>query len=147
MYEVPTIAISRVGKRIGLADLKPKKKADEEKAERLFKHIEVKELDCFASDDRIKARFQDKWAQALKDVTKFTLCQSFLPNTQQDKAKLGVLSSLMVGRTMRDVLEFQDDAETSKLQTGFNWNVVLGEATQPQNQQYTVNTSHVHQMN
>lgn len=74
LYEIPSLAISRVGKRLHDADLKPKKKADEDRAERLFKHIEVKELECFASDDRIAARFKDKWVEALKDVTKFSIC-------------------------------------------------------------------------
>ena len=41
MYEVPSIAISSVQKRLVEADFNPAKKADEEKMERLFKEIKV----------------------------------------------------------------------------------------------------------
>lgn len=71
LYEVPSIAINTVSKRLNETDLKPKKKGDQEKAERMFKNIVVSEVECFASDDRIKANFKDKWVQSFKDITKY----------------------------------------------------------------------------
>lgn len=142
MFEVPSIAINTISRRLTDEDLKPAKKQDADKMERLFKQIQVKELDHYSADQRIADRFKDLWPNAVQDTVKFTLCQSLLTKEKQSKEKLDALSSLVLSRVLKDVAEFQDHADTKELGTGFNWAVVLGESTQVQNQQYTVNTSH-----
>jgi len=71
MFEIPTITINSLSKRLNDIDLKPKKKSEEDKMDKLFKQIEIKELESYSSDERIGANFKDKWISALKDVTKF----------------------------------------------------------------------------
>lgn len=109
--------------------------------------MEVKELEQYASDERITDKFKDLWPKALKDTVKFQLCQATLPKDRQNAKKLSSLSALLLSRVLRPITDFQDDPETKDLGTGYNWNVILGESTQPQNQQYSIHTGHATMMN
>ena len=57
MYEVPSIAINTLTKKLTAEDLKPKKKADEDKMNSLFKLISVTETESFTADGRITETF------------------------------------------------------------------------------------------
>ena len=74
MFEVPSITINTIKTVLSDSSLAPAKKADSERAERLFNLIKVEEKDHFASDTRITEAFRDVWPEALKDTIKFVLC-------------------------------------------------------------------------
>ena len=81
MYEVPSIAINTLTKKIKEEDLKPKKKAEEDKMDALFKLISVTEVENYEVDSRIGQKFNEPWKEAFADVIKFKLCQSLLSKT------------------------------------------------------------------
>ena len=74
MFEVPSITVNTIRAVLTDASLKPVKKADGERLDRLFNLIKVQEIDNYASDDRITEAFKDAWPAALKDTIKFVLC-------------------------------------------------------------------------
>lgn len=103
-------------------------------------NVEISEH--FSKHAQIDQAFKALSCEALSDMVKFYVTQDKLADKKKNKDKLNLLSHLVLSRLIPTIDSFQKDEATKHLDTGFNWNVILGQISPVASTLSSVHTSH-----